>query len=84
MECIFLARALANGRGGAAAAHRVDDGAAGAPCTSSRSASLRQGGWAVGRVVRATPGAGRARAEGGGDGRDTRRMLRLSSAVRQG
>ena len=84
MECIFLARALANGRGGAAAAHRVDDGAAGAPCTFSRSASLRQGGWAVGRVVRATSGAGRARAEGGGDGRDTRRMLRLSSAVRQG
>ena len=84
MECIFLARALANGRGGAAAAHRVDDGAAGAPCTFSRSERLRQGGWAVGRVVRATSGAGRARAEGGGDGRDTRRMLRLSSAVRQG
>ena len=63
MECIFLARALANGRGGAAAAHRVDDGAAGAPCTFSRSASLRQE-WAVGRAVRA-PRRGGPRQGGG-------------------
>ena len=62
MECIFLARALANGRGGAAAAHRVDDGAAGAPRAPSRdrSACAREGGpwggWCAPRRERAAQG----------------------------
>ena len=70
MECIFLARALADGRGGAAAAHRVDDGAAGAPRAPSRGrrACAREGGpWAGGaRHVGSGPrkGGGRWRRAG--------------------